>query len=468
MNPHIATLLCLSLISALFVWNRDRSGRVSLALWLPCIWLSIGCSRMLSAWFGVGDSVESSERYIDGNPLDRAFLAVIVLVGISVLVRRRRRAMAILQRNLPIVLFLAYCALSVLWSDYMDVALKRWVKSLGDFTMVMVVLTEDDPFVAVKVWLSRVGFWLVPLSVLLVKYYPNLGRGYNRFTWTPFYQGVATDKNGLGLMCLVCGLAGVWQVVQLMKSAASFKEKRKSLLAQGILLAMVLWLLWKSNSMTSLSCFVMGSVLIICGGFRFFTRGKWAIQVVFAGLLTVTLTALFLSIGSGLVATLGRDQSLTGRTEIWKAVLSMPINPLVGTGFESFWLGERLEQLWRMYWWEPNEAHNGYIEVYLNLGWIGIMLLGFLLATGYRAAIAAFRRAPLEGGIRVAFLFVAIAYNCTESAVRIMNPAWICLLLSLVVVPGGWSRVRNEGRLMSFNARRSVSKRPAQIGAMVS
>ena len=57
---------------------------------------------------------------------------------------------------------------------------------------------------------------------------------------------------------------------------------------------------------------------------------------------------------------------------------------MVGTGFESFWLGKRLERMWSIYWWHPREAHDGYIEIFLNLGWLGIVMFGIVLVTGYR------------------------------------------------------------------------------------
>jgi len=46
----------------------------------------------------------------------------------------------------------------------------------------------------------------------------------------------------------------------------------------------------------------------------------------------------------------------------------MRVNPWIGAGFESFWLGPRLNKLWAQYNFMPNQAHNGYIEIYLNLG----------------------------------------------------------------------------------------------------
>ena len=87
--------------------------------------------------------------------------------------------------------------------------------------------------------------------------------------------------------------------------------------------------------------------------------------------------------------------ALTGRTGIWQTVLNEPNNPLLGTGYASFWLGERLQRIWALYPRTPLlQAHNGYIEVYLNLGMVGVALLGGVLWTGLRNARRRLRRCP--------------------------------------------------------------------------
>lgn len=73
------------------------------------------------------------------------------------------------------------------------------------------------------------------------------------------------------------------------------------------------------------------------------------------------------AVGGFALETMGKDTSLTGRTKIWDLALSLSGNPLFGTEFESFWLGPRLDKIWSVYW-RITEAHNGYLEVYLNLG----------------------------------------------------------------------------------------------------
>ena len=150
MPPQVATLVCIIGIAGLFVLDRDRRARTSMALWIPVIWLWIVGSREVSIWlasFGIGGAT-TGDTYLEGSPVDRVVYLGLLLVGIVVLATRGHKVARLLQNNLPIVLFFCYCALSVLWSDHADIAFKRWIKSLGDLVMVLIVLTETDRLAA--------------------------------------------------------------------------------------------------------------------------------------------------------------------------------------------------------------------------------------------------------------------------------------------------------------------------------
>src|SRR5579863_9826309 len=102
-----------------------------------------------------------SDTGVDGSPLDAAIFGTILVAGLIVLIGRRRQVKAVLRANLPIVMFFAYCAISIVWSDYPFVSFKRWFKAVGDIVMVLVVLTDPGTSGAVKRLLARVSFILV-------------------------------------------------------------------------------------------------------------------------------------------------------------------------------------------------------------------------------------------------------------------------------------------------------------------
>ncbi len=120
-----------------------------------------------------------------------------------------------------------------------------------------------------------------------------------------------------------------------------------------------------------------------------------------------------------MVETLGKDPTLTGRRDIWVILLNLHTNPLIGTGFETFWLGSRLEFMRTALVNFPiNEAHNGYIEVYLNLGWAGLCFIALLIGTGYKRIISHIRQDPEKGCVFLGFLLCALFYSFSEAGFR--------------------------------------------------
>ena len=138
-----------------------------------------------------------------------------------------------------------------------------------------------------------------------------------------------------------------------------------------------------------------------------------------------------------LIHALGRNTTLTGRTEIWQRALSVPINPLVGTGYYSFWLDpKRVDIVNADYWFRLNEAHSGYVETYLNEGLIGVLLLAALLISVFRKI----KRDLLNdessfNAVRLVFLVIAVFYNFTEAAFDRQDSVWFALLLAIVSYP---------------------------------
>jgi exopolysaccharide production protein ExoQ len=203
MPPWIASFIFAIGIAGLFILNRDREVRTSKALWLPVFWLLIAGSRPVSVWLQMGPP-SSPDQYLEGSPLDRTVFLGLLAAGVSVLIARQKTVARFLRANGLFLLFLFYCAASITWSDYPEVAFKRWIKFFGDFVMVLIVLTDLTQFGAIKPVLARVGFVVLPLSVLFIKYYPELDRAYApHWEGTAFYVGVASDKNMLGMTCLV-------------------------------------------------------------------------------------------------------------------------------------------------------------------------------------------------------------------------------------------------------------------------
>jgi O-antigen ligase len=427
--------LCTALICALFWLDRDDSIHTSKALWIPTFWLFIGASRNVSEWMYYSGGGDTNSDYLGGSPIDRAVLTSVLALGVIVLIGRGKQVMTYLRNSLPILLYFAYCAISISWSDYPDVAFKRWFRALGDVVMVLIVLTDPDWLVAIRRLFSRIGFILLPLSVLFIRYFPDLGRGYSR-GGSPTWTGVATDKNALGMLALLFGLAYVYRFLQLRKERREDETRSKGpIYAHAVLGVFAVYLLYESHSATAFACFFLALGPMLLTYYFPWARKPIIVNAMVFGGLGLAVSALFLGMGSGMVEDLGRNSTLTGRTEIWQNVLPMAVNPLAGAGFESFWLGSRLTKVEIAIDQTLNQAHNGYIEIYLNLGWIGLAFLAGILASAYMRILGSLRAMSPLASLRLAFFIVAAAYNFTEAGFKMMHPVWICFLLAAMILP---------------------------------
>jgi O-antigen ligase len=284
--------------------------------------------------------------------------------------------------------------------------------------MVLVVLTEPNVSEALIRLIKRGTYLIAPFSIMLIKYFPEMGRRSSE--WGGMESGGVTGgKNALGADCF---LLGFFLFCHFMKTRNLDKtaERKRELWFTAGLLWMVWWNLIEASSSTSLVALIVGMLSVVVLG-RSFVVKRFVGVYVLVGVVLLFLADTFFGVFVGLIGLLGEDTTLTGRTELWQDLLAMNTNPLWGVGFESFWLGDRLKHLWDLHWWKPNEAHNGYLEVYLNLGLVGLGILIALLIATYRKG----RRALLEdfehGRMRLGFLAAVILYNWTEASFRALH-----------------------------------------------
>ena len=138
------------------------------------------------------------------------------------------------------------------------------------------------------------------------------------------------------------------------------------------------------------------------------------------------------------MTSLGRDATLTGRTEIWNIVLDVgPGNFLLGRGYGSFWSGSTAEQVWDRLTYHTHftQSHNGYIDIYLELGVIGLFLLAWMMCSVVGTFRQTFAVNVEYGAYRLAFFTAILVHNLTESSYgRPTHLLWFVFLLTCVYV----------------------------------
>jgi exopolysaccharide production protein ExoQ len=432
MPPPLATLLTIVFLTVL-LWRDSRQQPTgSAARWIAVAWFFVVGSKFLSQWldlFGIHVGAASQE---DGSPIDAAFFFLLLLAGAAVLVRRRVSIATFARNNPWLVAFMVYGLLSISWSDFPVVAMKRWIKTLGHPIMALVVLTDADPRQALRTVMARSGYLMLTLSVLFIKYYPEFGRSFDLWTGAATNAGIMNNKNELGYSCMLFGLFFFWRLLSTIRNRASVESRLDPAIVVAFLV-MVWWLLSMADSATSLSCLILGGTTMIVVSWRMVSK-RFLGTVVVVG---VCIAAALVASGAydAVVRQLGRNPNLTDRTAVWGDVLEMSDSPVLGTGFESFWLGDRLDRMWTKWWWHPIQAHNGYIETYINLGGVGIFLLATMLIATFFKAKAEMLRDLDFGRFRLGVLLAVIVYNYTEATFKGVHLVWTMFYLITIDYP---------------------------------
>jgi len=450
MIQYLAMLLYIVLILWLFARDQKQRPMSSRALWIPLLWMMFIGSRTTNYWFNLDiDLADMYASAVEGSPLDRDIYLALMIGGAIVLWKRRLNWGNILASNLWLFAFFLYCGLSVIWSDFPFASFKKWTKDLGNIVMILIILTESNPVQAIKSVFARYIYFAIPLSALLIMYFPELGSYTDHQTNVVSYCGVTSNKNDFGNILAVSGLFLAWEFID--RKVAG--DTKTDMVVRSALSAMVIWLFIMANSMTALVCLTVGITILLC------TRVSLVkSQFQHLGIYTLIVGCLIFLLSSSPAISemffqlVGRDATFTGRTDIWEGLLKEPVNPILGTGFQSFWIRpgvmERYDYI--------NEAHNGYLETYLNGGLIGLCLLMAMIVSVWGKLKTGLMQGSSQAPLLFSIFIVTIYYNLTEAVFSRLSPTWFVFLLAALGYPRLASTVREK------TAKRALASEPGK------
>jgi O-antigen ligase len=435
--------LALTIVLFVIAIKRESQAKspISAASWITFIWVVLASIRPISSFLYPGQSMAFQQFFsweqgtvdlIQSNPLERNMRIALMIVGLIILYKRRNRFTLHFGENAWICLFYLYTLVSIGWAVYPAIAFKRWIRLAGDAVIALLLLTEDDSAATLERIVWRTAAILLPLSLFLVKFSDRLGRIYTPWG-TQMWVGVAGHKNSLGELCAYTGIVLVWRCLKRWPKVDGF---------DALLLAIAGYLLVGSRCSTASIVLLVGLVLLMVqsrmkGNIRKFNR------VVIITLLSVLilqgLAIVFFnsSLAPMLFSAAGRDTSFTGRVPLWLELINIGLTrPLWGFGYTSFWLDrEAVTELYEKLRWTPTTTHNGYLEIFMNLGLVGLLSLMLLLKRTYKNIMMTYEEDPDFGRLKVVIFTMIVLHNFTESTLGMPNALlWLLLLFSAIVV----------------------------------
>ena len=351
-----------------------------------------------------------------------------------------------------LLLFASFAVASIAWSTTPDLTARRGFSLVMATVLGLYFVTRFNQRERLRIICATLGIAAV-LSVLAALLAPSTGLMPDGAGW----RGVFVHKNVFGkMMALSCG-AFLLLAMDL--------ERRRWMAFAGAAVSFALVVL--SRSVTALLIAV--TVLSVTPLFRTLrlTRTRHLLLLIAAIVLAeVVLLGTYLE-WQALLSLLGRDPTLSGRTELWQTLMDPVLRrPWLGYGLGGFWLGWQGESgaVWSAIGWRPPHAHNGFLDMVLDLGVVGlsIFLIGYIGAL-IKALQAARQSSKSYELWPLFFLTFLLLSESTESALLAQNSLiWVLYLTTMSITmesanaAGAETRPRGSTRPLSIGVRRRL------------
>ncbi len=325
-----------------------------------------------------GTSLPFRETKIDvdeyaSNPFRQLVFSSLYFFSFISILPVLQKVFSIIKKEKFLFIFLLWTLLSVIWSDYSDISFKRWIQIFGGYIVCLSAVIYFDSQSILKYFRSLTYFYII-LSFLAVVIIPGASMQYEG---SRVWRGLAAHKNLFGELVLICTIIVLFSIRYL-------KTKNKTI--DYLMLFISLLLLIGSRSTTSLI------VLIILGLIAFSSKtqdklgfgslSKWIYYALLSAVLVFYSSALILvpSFLESIFGALGKDMTFTGRTDLWAYIIGIAFsasNPLIGVGYGGFWVygSPNLIKLYSLTVERPIQAHNGYIDLTIETGFIGLSIV---------------------------------------------------------------------------------------------
>jgi exopolysaccharide production protein ExoQ len=318
-----------------------------------------------------------SEGEVIGVTVSYGLVQVVFFINYAIsfllLLLRWKSAIRIIRRDrFNITLLTLVAVLSYFWSAAPSITLVRTVALVGTSLFGLYLATRYSLREQLQLLAWTFGIVML-LSTIFAIALPKYGvmAGVHAEKW----RGIFTHKNALGKSMVLSSLVFL---------LLALDERKKSFLMWSCCgFSTFLLLISKSSS-------AIITLLIVVAVFLVITLTRLPYMLMIPILLLLSIIGLLANLwladnATVLLSSIGKDPTLTGRTELWPAVLDkIWQRPWLGYGFSGFWGNWKSESayVWRVTGWDPPNAHNGLLDICLDLGLVGgvIYLTGFMFS----------------------------------------------------------------------------------------
>ncbi len=358
-----------------------------------------------------GTDIPFSQSNVPTEPSSSAFnqllYGILFLVSVIVLISRKKDVFKLVKDEKFLTLFILFALLSMLWSDDGITTFKRVFQLISIFLISISFLIYTDSEDEIIKPLKYIIYPYLVVTLIAIVGIPD-ARGADGM-----WKGLTNFKNELGQLGVLAAI--------LCYIIYKREDSKNGKLVAGFMIFLSSVLTLGSRSSTSiLTLFILfglGALLLLDRIFIPLRIGKT--------ISTITITLFFLGV-FGFMAVgpdlneivpelFGKDASFSGRSELWDYLLNINHGSrVIGCGYEAFWIqgSNRIIRIYEEFIWLPLQAHNGYIDILLSMGYVGLFLLSMIFLNYFANFIKINKPHPW-----ILFIIVALVTNFQESSI---------------------------------------------------
>lgn len=370
----------------------------------------------------------------DGILAIQIFFYGIYAVTLFLIFLRWKQFLYAITKSKLILVIAGVALASVWWSDAPALTLRRGAATLGTTLFGMYLATRYSLKEQLHLVAWACGITAVS-SLFFTLAFPAYGiKAAHGGAW----RGVFLHKNPFGLVMATSTL------VFLLVAMSSYKYRYLMWACCGLSVS----LLVLSTAKTSLVLLL--TILVLLPLYRAL-RWNFSWMMLFFIATVIVFGCLAILLVSNLetfVVALGKDLTLTGRTEIWAAVLDMiRERPWLGYGYSGFWLGKEggSAYVWLVTGWPVPYSHNGFLDLWLDLGLLGLLLYLLSFVTSCFRAVNLIRLTKTANGFwPIILLTFSFLSNLSESTILKPNNIYWVLYVAVTLSTSIWSAKDSE------------------------
>jgi O-antigen ligase len=339
------------------------------------------------------------------NIVNQILYFFLFLSSMIIVIKRIDTISLFIKREKYLSLFILLCLVSAVWSNYHFMSFKRSFQLLSVYLVVINALLFIEPSKLLKVLKIIITLYLLVtvFSVLFISEAidPKFG------TW----RGIADHKNALARYGFYCFLISLFFYGEQNKLSTKITNYAISFVSVIIV--------YMSGSSTVI--FMIGLIIIISlifsieEIFKSLRIGRTLMILVFLSIISlyIVINIFAPNLIDRIPIMLGKDPTLSMRTEIWDYVWTeIEKKIFLGYGYGTYWImGSTVINEFAAIFggFMINQAHNGYLEIMLQLGLIGITLFAIIVI------LLIYRIFKLESNLSLLVIISVLILDYTEA-----------------------------------------------------